>query len=166
MDYRTIGYIAGTHGLRGEVKVKPKTHFIEERFAKGALVTLDDGVTPKELIIAAARLQKGMVIVKFEGINDINEVEGWRSFRLCVRADQLEPLDEDEIYYHDLMHMQVETQDHQILGEVVEILETGAHVVIRIKGAQELLLPYTKPFILDADVKNKKLIVQLIEGML
>lgn len=166
MDYRTIGYITGTHGLRGEVKVKPQTHFIEERFAKHAMVFLEDGATMKELHVMNAREQKGMIIVKFVEANDINEVEAWRGKRLCIREDQLQELDEDEIYYHDLLHMQVETKEHQQLGEVVEILETGAHVIIRIKGEQEFLLPYIKPFILEANVEEKRLIVELIEGML
>lgn len=166
MEYRTIGYIAGTHGLRGEVRVKPQTHFIEERFARGAKVFLDDGEEMRVLTVEHAREQKGMVIVKFKEINHIDAVEEWRSYRLCVGEDQLPELDEDEIYYHDLLHMQVMTTQQEALGEVCEILETGAHVIIRVKGDKELLIPYVKPFIQHVDIKEKRLIVELIEGML
>lgn len=166
MEYRTIGFIAGTHGLKGEVKVKVQTHFVKERFAGGAVVTMELEGERKELIVQSARENKGMLIVKFEGVSSIDEVEGWRSARLCVREDQLQELAEDEIYYHDLLHMQVETVDHEVIGEVVEILETGAHVVIRVKGEKECLIPYVKQFIKQTDIPNKKLIVELLEGML
>lgn len=166
MNYRTIGYIAGTHGLKGEVKVKVQTHFVNERFASGANVTMELHGDTKELTVQAAKENKGMLIVKFQGVSSIEEVEGWRSARLCVREDQLQELADDEIYYHDLLHMQVETSEHEVLGEVTEILETGAHVVIRVQGEKACLIPYVKQFIKEVDLKNKRLVVELLEGMI
>lgn len=166
MKYITVGYIANTHGLRGEVKIKPQSDFIEDRFAKGSCLLLQDQETYKELYVSKAYVQKGMVIAKFEGYDRIEEVEVWKGMRLVIAKDHLPELDEDEIYYHDLMGLQVFDDVGNALGEVVEIVETGAHEIIRVKGEKEILIPYTKPFILDVYLRERKLIVKLLEGML
>ena len=98
--------------------------------------------------------------------DDINQVEKWKGARLCIHEDQLTPLSDDEIYYHDLMQMHVYDPNQAFLGEVVELIETGAQLVLRIRGESEWLLPYTKAFVKDVDILQKRLIVEPIEGML
>lgn len=166
MEYRTIGYVAGTHGIKGEILVKIQTDFVEERFAAGKQVLLEKAGTMHPYTIAGARPHKGMLLVKLQEVQNLSEVEGWRSCRLCVGEDQLHALDEDEIYYHDLMHMKVEDMNHRDLGEVVEIIESGAHVIIRVSGEKEILIPYVKAFIKKVNLQDHVLTVELIEGML
>ena len=115
--------------------------------------------------VESTRMHKGLLLVKFSEIHNLNEVESWRSLRLCVSEEQLHCLDEDEIYVHDLMGMQVESMDHEYLGEVVELLESGAHLILRVQGEKQFLIPYVKAFIKSVDVGNKKLGVELLEGM-
>lgn len=166
MEYRTIGYVTNTHGIKGELKIKPQTHFIKERFVKGNRVYLEYDNHFLPLIIANVREKQPLMIVKFKDFDDINQVEKWKGARLCIHKDQLTPLTEDEIYYHDLMQMQVYDQAQTFLGEVVELIETGAQLVLRIRGESEWLLPYTKAFVKEVDLLQKQLIVELIEGML
>lgn len=165
MEYRTIGVVCGTHGIKGEIKVMVRTDFVQERFAPGKKVYLDFHDQMQEYHIENARPHKGFLLVKFTEITDINDVEAWRGARLCVGEDQLLPLDEDEIYYHDLLHMQVETSDQELLGEVVELLEGGKHLILRVRGEREVLIPYVKTFITDVDRDQKRLVVNLLEGM-
>lgn len=166
MKYRTIGYVANTHGIKGELKIKPQTHFINERFAKENKVYLEFDNRYLPLTIAYAREKHPMIIAKFKEYDDINQVEKWKGARLCIHEDQLTPLSDDEIYYHDLMQMHVYDPNQAFLGEVVELIETGAQLVLRIRGESEWLLPYTKAFVKDVDILQKRLIVEPIEGML
>lgn len=165
MAYRTIGMVIGTHGIKGEIKVKARTDFVEERFAPGKKVYTELNGQMQEWHIERARPHKGVLLVKLAEINDINDVETWRGTRLCIDSDQLQPLDDDEIYYHDLLHMQVETSDHQPLGEVAELLEGGKQLILRVRGDREVLIPYVKAFILQVDQEQRRLIVNLLEGM-
>lgn len=162
----TVGTIVNTHGLKGEVKVKVNTHFVQERFAKKAHIILHSSQGELELIVKSTRFQKEMLLVCFEGYDHINLVEAWKGCRLSVREDQLQELDDDEIYYHELKEMQVYNEDGTLLGKVSEIIETGANVVIRVQGETELLIPYVKAFIKRVDKPNKCLYVTLLEGML
>lgn len=166
MEYIKIGVIVNTHGLKGEVKVKAQTHFADVRFAKGATMYRKLGDELIKLTVRSAREHKGMMLVGFEGYDDINQVEAWKGAQLLIKEEQLEELDEDEIYYRDLMRMQVQSSDGTVLGQVVEIIETGANVVIRIQGEKELLLPYVKRFIKEVDLEAGVLIVELLDGML
>lgn len=166
MEYITVGKIINTHGLKGELKVMPQTHFADIRFAKGAILYIKIKDQIEKLIVKTAREHKGMMLVCFEGYEDINQVETWKSNMLYIKESQQEALDEDEIYYHELLKMQVETSDGVVLGNVVEILETGAHVVIRIQGDNEVLIPYVKRFIKKVDKEENILTVEVLDGML
>lgn len=166
MEYINIGSIVNTHGLKGEVKVKPQTHFADIRFAKGARMYRKQADEMQELIVRSAREHKGMVLVCFEDFDDINQVEAWKGSALFIKEEQLEKLDEDEIYYRDLMKMQVQSVDKELLGQVVEIIETGANVVIRVQGEKELLVPYVKRFIKEVDMEKKLLTIEVLDGML
>lgn len=165
MEYRTIGIIIGTHGVKGEIKVKPCTDFIQDRFAPGKLVYVNIDKVMQKYEIERVRPHKGVLLVKLAGIDDINQAEAWRGLRMSIGTDQLQALDEDEIYYHDLLHMQVVSTDQRLLGEVVEILEGGSHVIIRVRGEREWLIPYVKAFILQVDREEQRLTVDLLEGM-
>lgn len=165
MEYRTIGYVAGTHGVKGEIKVKLHTDFVEERFGKGKTVYLDQHGEMIPYTVENKRMHKGMLLVKFLEVHQLNEIEDWRSLRLCVGEDQLHDLAEDEIYVHDLLGMRVESVDHEDLGEVAELLNGGAHLILRVKKERELLIPYVKAFVKSVDIEEKKLIVELLEGM-
>ena len=98
MEYRTIGMVIGTHGIKGEIKVKARTDFVEERFAPGKKVYTELNGQMQEWHIERARPHKGVLLVKLAEINDINDVETWRGTRLCIDSDQLQPMDADEIY--------------------------------------------------------------------
>ncbi len=165
MDYRTIGYVAGTHGIKGEIKVKLYTDFVDERFAIGNTVYLEHNGKMNPYTVAQAHMHKGFLLVKFAEIGNLNEVVEWRSLRLCVSSEQLGKLDKDEIYLHDLMNMEVETLNHEPLGRVVELLDSGAHYILRVQGEREILIPYVKAFIKEVDMDTKRLMVELLEGM-
>lgn len=160
-----IGTIVNTHGIKGEVKVYPSTDSIEQRFAKGETVYCQFGKQLLSFTIATCRIHKGMVLVTFEGYPNINDVEKYKGCDLLIEVEGSE--DDEDFYYFELEGCEVYLED-TLVGQVVEVLETQAHEILRIQrdGKNDLLLPYVDRFILDVNVEAKRIEIEVIEGML
>ncbi|MEF9920094.1 MAG: ribosome maturation factor RimM [Erysipelotrichaceae bacterium] len=165
MDEIKIGVICGTHGLKGEVSVKSLSDFDEIRFKKGNVVYLKENeLIP--LTIKTMRVHKDRVLLSFEGFDDINDVEKWKNLLLVIDKGNLHQLDGDDVYYFQLRNMQVYDDENQYLGEVKELIETGANLVLRIDdGTTSFLMPYVSVFVKETNVKDNKMKVHLLEGM-
>ena len=99
-EYLQIGVITTTHGVRGEVKVYPTTD--PERFLSLDRVFLDTGKEKKELHVTGVRFFKQLAIVKFKGIDNINDIERYKGCSLYVTREDAIPLEEDEYYIADV----------------------------------------------------------------
>lgn len=166
-DLFQVGAVTSTHGLRGELKVFPTTDD-PARYKKLKEVILDTGKEQLALKIERAHFFKQMVIVKFAGLDDINEVEKYKGAKLYVtRANALE-LREDEYYFADLAGLRVETEDGEVLGTVKDILQTGANdvYVVGREKKKDLLLPAIKDCIKQVDVEGGRMVVHLLPGLL
>ena len=154
--------------MRGEVKVYPTTDDAM-RFKKLDHVILDLGRgESRELKIRQVKFFKNMVILKFDGVDTMNEVEGWRQKDLLITRDQAVPLQEDEFFITDLIGLTVVTDEGDTLGTLTDVMETGANEVYIITSENhgEVLLPAIHECILDIDVEAKKMKVHLMEGLL
>lgn len=163
MDKVRVGQIINTHGIKGEVKVKSFTDFEDLRFKKGNTVYLDDEI----LEIHSFRIHKGFVLLTFKGYQNINDVEKWKGKELFVSIDDLHELEENENYYYELSDCNVYDEEAHLLGTVSELIETPAHLILRVSSAdkKDLLIPFVEQFILDVDSDEKKIIVRVLEGM-
>lgn len=161
-----VGVIVNTHGLKGEVKIKITSDFPDLRFAKRAHVYFDDGSETIELIVKATRFNKEMLLVVFEGYDDINKIEKYKGKTLYVYENQLQPLEEDEAYFFEMMNSVVYDMQENIIGSVVEVIETGANVVLRVRqDEEEKLIPFVKAFVKEFDKEKKIMHVELVEGL-
>lgn len=161
-----VGIFVNTHGLKGEVKVKLTTDFASLRFAKNACVYMHTEGGVKQFSIHSTRPQKDMLLVKFKGYNHINEVESWKGNAFFIYEDQLQELEEDEAYYHELMDASVFDTNEQELGKVIEIIETGANIVLRVEmHGKQMLIPFVKAFVKSFDKQEKTMIVEVMEGL-
>ena len=122
-----VGVITSTHGVRGEVKVFPTTDDAK-RFKTLKKVILD-GREPLELSIEQVKFFKNMVILKFKGYDNINDVETWRQRDLLITRDQAVELKEDEYFITDLIGLTVVNEEEAVLGRVKDVLETWANDV-------------------------------------
>ncbi|EHS58747.1 ribosome maturation factor RimM [Paenibacillus kribbensis] len=165
-----VGKIVNTHGIRGELKILTTTDFLEDRFAKGSelLIVPADGKAPLPVTVETARFQKNMVIVKFKEYHNINDVEKYKGTLLKVSAERLGELEENEFYFHEVIGLEVITEDGEKLGVVKEILTPGANDVwvVKMPNGKELLLPYIESVILNVNVREKRATVRLMEGLL
>lgn len=161
-----VGVITSTHGVRGEVKVFPTTDDAK-RFKTLKKVILD-GREPLELSIEQAKFFKNMVILKFKGYDNINDVETWRQRDLLITRDQAVELKEDEYFITDLIGLTVVSEDEAVLGRVKDVLETGANdvYVVELANGKELLLPAIKDCILNVDLEDGRMKVHVLDGLM
>lgn len=161
-----VGVITSTHGVRGEVKVFPTTDDAK-RFKTLKKVILD-GREPLELSIEQVKFFKNMVILKFKGYDNINDVETWRQRDLLITRDQAVELKEDEYFITDLIGLTVVNEEEAVLGRVKDVLETGANdvYVVELTDGKELLLPAIKDCILNVDLEGGRMKVHVLDGLM
>lgn len=166
-QFLQVGVITSTHGLKGEVKVYPTTDY-PERFEEIKEVLLDTGRNKMLLEIEGVRYFKNLVILKFKGINHINDIEKYKQCSLWVTRENATPLYEDEYYIADLIGCTVFLEDRTEFGELIQVIETGANdvYVVRMEDQKEVLIPAIKDCILDVDIENQKMVVHLLDGLL
>ncbi len=162
-----VGVISSTHGVRGEVKVYPTTDD-PNRFKKLKKVFLDTGREHLELEISGVKFFKNQVILKFKGIDNINDIEKYKGKDLLVSREDAVELGEHENYVADLIDLLVVTEDGEELGILTEVMETGANdvYIVETKEGKEILLPAIRDCILDVDLEEEVMTVHLLPGLL
>ena len=167
MDYYQVGAITQTHGVRGEVKVFPMTDDIN-RFKNMKDLILDTGKEKITLQVTSVRPQKTLVILKFKGYDNINDVEKYKGCGLYVTKENRVACENDEYFIADLIGLAVVTDEGQMLGNVTDVISTGANdvYVVLAEDGTELLLPAIHECIRDVDVANGRMQVHLLDGLL
>ena len=162
-----VGVITSTHGIQGEVKVFPTTDD-PKRFKKLKQVILDTGKEKRDLEVESVKFFKQFVILKFKGIDNINEVERYKRCPLLVTRDHAVPLQEDEYFIADMIGMQVVTEDGAVFGTLKDVIETGANDVYIIESSEhgEVLVPAIKECILDINIEEQKMQIHLMDGLI
>lgn len=165
-DYLQVGVITSTHGIRGEVKVFPTTDD-PARFKTLKNLVLDTGKTYIPLEIENVKFFKQFVILKFKGINNINDIEKYKKMPLLVSREDAVELEEDEYFMADMIGMEVVTEDGEKFGVLKDIMETGANDVYVIDSDEhgEVLLPAIKECILEVNIEEQKMVVHLMNGL-
>ena len=166
-DLLQVGIITSTHGVRGEVKVYPTTDD-PRRFRRLKEVVLDTGREKLNLEIEGVKFFKQFVILKFKGLDNINDIEKYRQKSLYVTRKNAVRLQRDEYFIADLIGLKVQDEDGAELGTVKDVIETGANDVYEVEMAdgRSLLLPAIKQCILNVDVENGTMQVHVLEGLL
>lgn len=166
-DMLLVGVITQTHGVRGEVKVFPTTDDVN-RFKKLKQVILDTGKETMPLEIQSVKFFKQFVILKFKGIDNINDIEKYKRCSLYVTREHAVPLEEDEYFIADMIGMEVCTEDGNIFGTLKDVIETGANDVYVIENAEhgEVLVPAIKECIRSVDIEKGQMMIHLMDGLI
>ncbi|MFT8871386.1 MAG: ribosome maturation factor RimM [Sporolactobacillus sp.] len=164
-----VGKLVNTRGIKGEVKVVSETDFPEQRFAEGAVLYVrqrDDG-RYLPLTVAGHAVHKPFDCLFFEGYDSIEAVEAFKGCDLFVPEEQLEPLNEGEFYYHEVIGAEVYTEEGRRLGMIKEILSPGANDVWVVKtSGKDVLLPYIADVVKAVDLAKRRITVHLIPGLI
>lgn len=162
-----VGVISSTHGVRGEVKVFPTTDD-PKRYKKLKNVYLDTGREFLPLEIQGVKFFKQFVIVKFKGIDNINDIEMYKGKSLFVDRKDAVPLKQDEYFIADMVGLDVYTEDGEKFGVLKDVMETGANDVYIIDSINhgEVLVPAIKQCILGVDIEENRMDIHLMDGLI
>ena len=167
IDYLKVGKIVNTHALQGEVRVISNSDFKDERFKQGSELFIDYNDSYIPVKVKSHRVNKNFDLLKFADMYHINDVEKYKGCELLVDTANLSKLDDKEFYYYEIIGCKVITTEGILLGEIVDILQTGANDVwiVRKKGKKDVLIPYIEDVVKAVDIENKTVTVELLEGL-
>jgi len=162
--YLTVGFLRRPHGLGGEIIMDLHTDF-PERLKRGRKMFVSEEHRP--LTIEGVREHQKGVLIKFKSIDTPDAAGQLRNQWVYVPAKDVPPLPEGQIYQHELFGFQVVDDNDNALGELVEIIETGANnvYVVRDAAGKEILLPAIPSVILDLDRGRRVMRVHLLDGL-
>lgn len=166
-QYLQVGVISSTHGIRGEVKVFPTTDD-PMRFKKLKSILMDTGKEQIELEIQNVKFFKKFVILKFQGIDNINDVEQYKGATLLIERKDAVPLEAGEYFIADMIGMKVFTEDGNHFGALSDVLETGANDVYVIASIEhgEVLVPAIRQCVHSIDIEAQEMVISLMKGLL
>jgi 16S rRNA processing protein RimM len=146
-----VGQLRKPHGVHGEILMEILTSF-PQRLRAGKIVYVGDNYAPMEIKTRRA-VEKGMLLT-FDGFDDCDQVAVLTNRSVFVPTDTLPPLPDGEYYHHQLIGLSVIDPAGVNLGEVVEIIETGANdvYVVRSADGKEILLPAITEVLLKVDL--------------
>ncbi len=161
-----VGVITTTHGVRGEVKVFPTTDD-PQRFKKLKKVILDDGKQQIDLEIQSVKFFKNLVILKFKGLDNMNDVEKFKQADLLVTREHAVKLAPGEYFIADLIGLQGISDEGEDLGELTDVLQTGANDVYIFSkaGAPDLLVPKIPDCVKEINLEEGTVLVHLLPGL-
>lgn len=163
MEKILIGKITSAVGLKGEVKVYNYSDSVEI-YENTPEIFVDD----ERMKVLGVRTQKNMVILRLAGIVDRNAAEKARGREIFVTEEDLPELPEGEYYVRDLIGMTVVTTDGETLGEVSDVIQNTAQDLfeVRMDSGRKVLIPRVDAFVKDIDAQQRRICVQLQEGLL
>jgi 16S rRNA processing protein RimM len=162
--YLTVGFLRRPHGLQGEMIMDLHTDF-PERMKSGRKLFVGENYQP--MTLTSVRPHSSSLLVKFKDVETPEEAGKFRHQWVYVQTKDASPLPEGQIYQHELFGFQVVDEHENILGELVEILETGANdvYIVRNESGKEILLPAIPSVILELDPVRRLMRVHLLEGL-
>jgi len=163
---RVVGQIFGTHGLRGDLKVRPQSGDPELLLrAESFFLRLPKGELLK-VIPSRQTLHKGQVLLRLQGYDSINQVEAMVGGSILLPEKQFPALAEDEYYWHQLEGLQVFDLQHGLIGSLQDMFSTAAHDTYVVEGDfGEVLIPAVGRFVLEIDLNERIMKVDLPEGL-
>ncbi len=166
MEYITIGKVANTHGVKGDLKIYPTTDDVN-RFKKLKSVYVEHKGKKETLTIKGVRFHKNLVILTTEEIKDVDKALTYKNDALLVSMDDAVPLEENEHFIFQLIGLEAREENGTVLGKLTNVLQTGAHDVYVIDDGSKngLMVPATMSFVPEVHVEEGYLVVKLIEGL-
>ncbi|MBG0828481.1 ribosome maturation factor RimM [Planomonospora sp. ID67723] len=161
-----VGRIGRPHGLRGDVTVEVRTDDPEQRFAPGSALSTDPA-SAGPLVVESRRWHSGILLVRFEGVDDRNRAEELRGTTLVIDSADIPPSDDpDEFYDHQLIGLTVVTPDGERAGEVVDVLHHGQDLLVVRRAGRDVYVPFVKALVPEIDLEQGTLLVDGPAGLL
>ena len=151
----TLGKIVRPHGVKGDVKVILSLNDLSFFFIFDVVYINNQPYT-----IQNVKQVSDGIALKLEGINSMNDAENYRNKDVCVERKYLPQLEENEFYAEDLIGCTLYFENNKEVGKIFDIQNYGATDILVIKdGTEEYLCPFLNNLIVDADLTNKKIVI-------
>lgn len=161
-EYVVVGHVLRQWGTNGEVEVELMTDF-PDRFESQRKVYFNGF----PLIIERSRPHKGHIIIKFEGIDNIESAIEFRGNNLEIPLSEIHPLPEGEYYRFQIIGLEVLNTDGEPVGKITDVLSTGSNDVYLVQSPQgEVLIPAIEDVIKSIDIENGRILIQIIDGLI
>ena len=159
-----VGQIVNSYGIRG-VKVVPLVDN-NNQFLNFQKLYIQNAKEMQELEVEDVKFSKNLVLLKFKGIETIEQAETFRDSYLKAKREDIK-LENGAYFIVDLIGLEVYTQEGKLLGILKEVMQPGANDVYIVEDEEkkEILLPAIPDVIKKIDLENKKMIVNLLEGL-
>lgn len=158
-----VGKIVNVHGIKGDVKINP---FIDdtEAFRSFKFLIVND----KEIKIKGVKFVKHCPILSLEGIDSVEKAEGLRNTSVYIEEEMLPELSDNEFYVKDILNLSVETEEGEYLGKITDVFKTGSNDVYEVlkEDGKKFLIPAISQVIKEINIKDKKVIIELLEGLI
>jgi 16S rRNA processing protein RimM len=172
-SHLVVGHLNRPHGIKGEFYVSPLTDHPERVFAPGVVLLLGepeaDGPNPDlpPLRVTEVRpFQRGL-LVRFGGVDDRNQADVLRGRYLYQSIEDVAPLEEGEVFYHQLLDMEVVTKDGAPVGTIAEVFELGPVNLLEVRGERGVVMvPYRPEIVVEVDVDARRMTIDPPEGLL
>ena len=166
LEYLSIGQIINTHGFRGEVKVFPLTDDIS-RFEKLKEVYVEENDGIVKYKVESVKFLSSTVSVKLKGVDSEEAANKLRGFYIKVDRKSAVKLPKDTYFICDLIDLEVYDEKGLLLGTVKDVLQTGSNDVYVIQSSgKDILIPALKDIVKKIDLENKKILVEMPEGLI
>ncbi len=163
-----FGQIVNTFGIKGMVKVKPFTENTKKRFDNLKKVYIKNKNEKKEYEIEEVKYHKEMVLIKFKGIENPEQANILRNSYLVIDRENEKPLEEGTYYIVDMIGLEVYTEEGEKIGNLEDVFNSGSSDIYVVKDelGKQILLPAIEEVIKKIDMKERKMIVHLIPGLM
>ena len=161
-----VGQIVNTYGIKGFVKVNPLVDN-NNQFKSFKTLYIQQKNNLKELQVEEVKFSKNQVLLKFKGIETIEQAEELRNYYLQAKRSDIK-LEKGAYFIVDLIGLDVYTEEGELLGTLKEVLQPGANdvYIVENEAKQEILLPVIPDVIKQVDIEGKKIVVKLLEGLI
>lgn len=166
LEYLTIGQIINIHGFRGEVKIYPLTDNMK-RFKKLKEVYLEQGDQNIKLGVESVKFLSNAVVMKLEGIDTEEAANKLRNLYVKVNRMAAVKLPKNSFFICDLIGAEVFNEKDEFLGNLKDVLQTGSNDVYVVEGKEkDILIPALKEIFKEINIEDRKIIVELPEGLI
>jgi 16S rRNA processing protein RimM len=172
-EWVIVGRLRKSHGLRGEIIVEPITDAPAEVFSTGRVLFAGDAAgdplpDPPELTVLETRPHaNGLLAVRFEEMSDRDEASRWTNRYLFAPAAELEPLNEGEVYQHELEGMQVVLESGELVGSVTNVFELPQGLALDVQRSHgSVLIPFNEVFVHEVMRAERTIVIAPPPGLL
>lgn len=162
-----MGKVLRPHGLGGHLRVSSYARSEESFLRAGKVLFRTRAGDPVERAVQSVHPHKGVLLMKVEGIDSLEEAEPCRGADILVRRDAVGSEGEDEYFWHEIIGLGVYLNTGAYVGEVSHILPTGGYdlYVVRREGS-EVLIPAVHEVVKEIDLAHRRMIVSDAVGLL